>query len=171
MWRVSGCSTLMAKEMWSSAPVLLATGKKSPPTTVRPISSGQKSSWMSRLAILRITRKTPEANFSEVAVYEYSEEAYQKRMAERAESARLQAEQEAALKQARAEALRRPLIEMAPYGTLSLVDEIICGNEPSEHSLSESAATASQHGECLGSKGARAASRHRNRRLLLLPNR
>ncbi|TWU28830.1 hypothetical protein [Novipirellula artificiosorum] len=75
---------------------------------------------------LRITRITPGANFSEIAVYEYSDEAFQQRVALKAEKARREAERQAALQQAREEALKRPLIEMAPYGMLSLVDEIDC---------------------------------------------
>ena len=66
------------------------------------------------------------ANFTEVAVYEYTDEAYQEMLARKAEEARRKAEREAALKKAREEALQRPLVEMAPYGTLSLVDEIDC---------------------------------------------
>ena len=38
---------------------------------------------------LRITRKTPGANFSEIAVYEYSDEAYQEMLARKAEAAEL----------------------------------------------------------------------------------
>ncbi len=47
---------------------------------------------------LRITRKTPGANFSEIAVYEYSQEAYQAMLARKAEEARREAERQAALK-------------------------------------------------------------------------
>ncbi len=75
---------------------------------------------------VRITRQTPGANFSEIAIYEYTKEAYEQLLAARAEQARLQAERAAALRRAREEALRRPLIELPPYGTLSLVDEIDC---------------------------------------------
>ena len=48
---------------------------------------------------LRITRKTPGANFSEIAVYEYSEEAYQQMLARKAEEARREAERQAALEE------------------------------------------------------------------------
>lgn len=75
---------------------------------------------------LRITRITPGANFSEIAVYEYTDEAYQEMLARKAEEARREAERQAALKRAREEALKRPLIQMAPYGTLSLIEEIDC---------------------------------------------
>lgn len=99
---------------------------------------------------LRITRKTPGANFSEIAVYEYSDEAYQELLARQAEEARRQAEREAALAKAREEALRRPLIEMPPYGTLSLVDEIDCAQESPDHLFAQSPEKASHVETILG---------------------
>ena len=77
---------------------------------------------------LRSTRKTPGANFTEIAVYEYTDEAHQAMLARKAEAARQEAERQAALAKARQEALRRPLVEVPPYGTLSLVDEIVCSD-------------------------------------------
>jgi hypothetical protein len=84
---------------------------------------------------LRITRQTPGANFTEIAVYEYSPDAYQAMLARKAEEARREAERQAALKKAREEALRRPLVEMPPYGTLSLVDEVVCAAEHADREL------------------------------------
>ncbi len=99
---------------------------------------------------LRITRKAPGANFSEVAVYEYTESAYQELLARKAEEAKQAAEREAALTKAREEALRRPLVDMPPYGTLSLVDEIVCANHEPRHSFSESPAGNSRCETILG---------------------
>ena len=99
---------------------------------------------------LRITRKTPGANFSEVAVYEYSPEAYQAMLERKAEEVRREAERQAALKRAREEALKRPLIEMAPYGTLSLVDEIVCAVDGVSHGFSEAPEKASKVETILG---------------------
>ena len=98
---------------------------------------------------LRITRKTPGANFTEIAVYEYTDEAYQAALARKAEEARRETLRRAALKQAREEALKRPLIEMAPYGTLSLVDEIVCATA-ADRGFSESPANASRIETILG---------------------
>ena len=82
---------------------------------------------------LRVTRITPGANFSEIAVYEYTPEAHREMLARKAEQAKREAEREAMLKQARAEALKRPLVDMPPYGRLSLVEEINCATtEPNE---------------------------------------
>ena len=75
---------------------------------------------------LRITRKTPGAQFSEIAVYEHTPEAHQAMLAKKAEEQRLAVERSTALVKAREEALKRPLLEMEPFGTLSLVDEIDC---------------------------------------------
>lgn len=102
-----------------------------------------------RTRYLRITRQTPGANFTEIAVYEYTGEAYDALLVKRAEEARLQAERQAALKKARAEALQRPLVEMSPYGTLSLVDEIDCAAD-AEHQFSQFPAGASQLQTILG---------------------
>ncbi len=99
---------------------------------------------------LRITRKTPGANFTEIAVYEYSDEAYRARLAQKAEEARREAQRQAALAKAREEALRRPLVEMEPYGTLSLVDEVLCGADGRDHDFAEAPAGASRVKTILG---------------------
>jgi hypothetical protein len=99
---------------------------------------------------LRITRKTPGANFSEIAVYEYSAEAYQQMLARKAEDARRESERQSALAKAREEALRRPLVEMPPYGTLSLVDEVVCAADPAGRDFAESPAKGSRIETVLG---------------------
>jgi hypothetical protein len=101
---------------------------------------------------LRITRKTPGANFTEIAVYEYSDEAHQAMLARKAQEARREAERQAALKKAREEALKRSLFEMAPYGTLSLVDEIVCSADNVDHGFAESPAGVSKVETILGRK-------------------
>ena len=83
-------------------------------------------------------------------MYEYTDEAYQALLARQAEEARREAERQAALKKAREEALRRPLVEMAPYGTLSLVDEIVCSADGADRGFSESPAGASRVETILG---------------------
>ncbi len=99
---------------------------------------------------LRITRKTPGANFSEIAVYEYSEEAYQQMLARKADEARREGERQAALNKAREEALRRPLVEMPPYGTLSLVEEVVCAADSGGRDFAESPAMGSRIETILG---------------------
>jgi hypothetical protein len=99
---------------------------------------------------LRITRKSPGANFSEIAVYEYSEEAYRAMLARKAEEERREAERQAALKMARDEALRRPLVDLPPYGTLSLVDEIDCAADPADRGFAQSPEGATRIDTILG---------------------
>jgi len=98
---------------------------------------------------LRITRVAPGAHFTEIAVYEYSEEAYRAKRQREADEARREAQRQAALKAAREEALRRRLVEMPPYGTLSLVDEIVCADDDT-HAFSESPEGASRVETILG---------------------
>ncbi len=109
---------------------------------------------------LRITRKTPGANFSEVAIYEYTDDAYQELRARQAAATLRQAAHEAALKKARAEALKRPLVQLAPYGTLSLVDEIDCAQEPANHIFTQTPADAS-HVETILGRTARVLSKRK----------
>lgn len=99
---------------------------------------------------LRITRRTPGANFSEIAVYEYSPEAYQQLVTRQAEEAKREAERQAALAKARDEALRRPLVDLPPYGRLSLVDEVVCAAEPGDRVFAESPAKGSRIETILG---------------------
>lgn len=101
---------------------------------------------------LRITRKTPGANFSEIAVYEHTEEAYQALLARRREAALREAARQAALKKAREEALKRPLVTMAPYGVLSLVDIIDCAGDGAAHNFSQAPNDASRVTDILGRK-------------------
>jgi hypothetical protein len=82
---------------------------------------------------LRITRTTPGANFSEIAVYEYTDEQFRAMQLAKAEAARREHERKLALEKAREEALKRPLAEIEPFGTLSLVDEIECATQAPAH--------------------------------------
>lgn len=99
---------------------------------------------------VRLTRKTPGANFTEIALYEYTEQAYQERLAFKAKEAQREAVREKALRAARGEALRRPLVELAPYGTLSLVDEVDCSQENAGRIFSQAPDDASQVMTILG---------------------
>ncbi len=84
---------------------------------------------------LQITLKSPGANFSEIVLDAYSERGWKAVELAKAEAVRQAAEREAALKIAREEALKRPLITMAPFGKLSLVDQVECGSEAPGHNL------------------------------------
>lgn len=89
---------------------------------------------------LRLTVMEPAPGFNEIAVDAHSEKGYAALLARQAEERRREEERQAALKQAREEALKRPLIELEPYGTLSLVDFVDCTAAQPTHDFSENPA-------------------------------
>jgi hypothetical protein len=93
---------------------------------------------------LRVELKSPGAIVAELALYAYTDagyDAFLKRQAEakRAEeaAARERAERDAALERARQEAAIRPVVTMAPFGRLSLVDEVDLGAADPGHQFDE----------------------------------
>jgi hypothetical protein len=99
---------------------------------------------------LRLTIMTPAPAFTEIAVDAHSPKGYETLLAKRAEEHRLEQKRLAALKLAREEALKRPLIEMEPYGTLSLVDQIDCTAKTPTHGFSDNPAGCSHVETVLG---------------------
>jgi hypothetical protein len=85
---------------------------------------------------VRITRQDGGANFTEVAFYEYTPEAYEALQAKLAAEAKAKAEREAALAKAVEEMKKRPLVDAgAPFGKLYLIEEIDCATtEPTVQS-------------------------------------
>ncbi len=79
---------------------------------------------------LRLTLMSPGAIFTEIALDAYSPRGWAAKQAEAAEAARVAAEKAAALQRAREEALKRPQVEMPPFGRLSLVDEVNLAGAP-----------------------------------------
>lgn len=82
---------------------------------------------------LRLTLETPGAIFTEIALDAYSPTGWATVQAKQAETARREVERQTALAKAREEALKRPLVQMAPYGTLSLIDETDLGRPDPGH--------------------------------------
>jgi hypothetical protein len=99
---------------------------------------------------VRLEFQSPGAFVTEVAVYEYTAEAQRAMLDRKAAEARQQAEREAALKQARDEAERRPWVELAPFGRLRVVDQVDCGSDRPGHQFRESPAGASRVETILG---------------------
>lgn len=99
---------------------------------------------------LRLTVMTPAPGFNEIAVDAYSPKAYTALLARQEEERRREAERQAALKRAREEALKRPLIQLEPYGTLSLVDQIDCAAEKPTHGFVDNPAGCSRVETILG---------------------
>jgi hypothetical protein len=99
---------------------------------------------------LRLTVMTPAPGFTELAVDAHSQKGYAALLARKAEERRLEEERQAALRRAREEALKRPLREMEPYGTLSLVDEIDCAAANPTHGFADNPAGCSHVETILG---------------------
>ena len=101
---------------------------------------------------LRLTIMEGGAVFTEIAVDAYSEEGWQAVAAEREEKERIANERKLAMEKAREEALKRPLVEMAPYGKLSLVDEVDLGAEDPGHMFTPDGGNVPEITEILGRK-------------------
>ncbi len=99
---------------------------------------------------LRLTRMTPGANFSEIAVYEHSPAAWTALQKRKEEAARAEQVRQAQLQTAREQALRRPIVDMRPYGRLSLVDEIDCAAAQPTHAFAQTPADVSRVETILG---------------------
>lgn len=84
---------------------------------------------------LMLELKSAGAVFHEVVLDAYSERGWQAVKAAKAEAERKEVERQAALAKAKEEALKRPLVELAPYGRLSLVDEVACGAAQPGHEM------------------------------------
>jgi hypothetical protein len=103
-----------------------------------------------RARYLRLTFMTPAPGVAEIAVDVHSEKSFADLLARRAEARRLEQQRQAELRQARQEALQRPVIEMEPYGRLSLVDEIDCTAADPAHGFVENPSGCSQVKPVLG---------------------
>lgn len=101
---------------------------------------------------LRINLLDAGAIFTEIALDAYSPAGWQAIAEAKAEKERMDGERKLALEKAREEALKRPLVEMAPYGTLSLVDEVDLGAEDPGHLLQPDAGNPPKLVEILGRK-------------------
>jgi hypothetical protein len=102
---------------------------------------------------IRFTKMDQGANFSEIAVYEYTPEAYQAMVERKAAEEKARQEREAALAKAQEEMRRRPLVEVGePFGKLYLIDEVDCTTDGAEHMFSESPAGVSRVETILGKR-------------------
>ncbi|MCY2995666.1 MAG: hypothetical protein NTY19_48640 [Planctomycetota bacterium] len=99
---------------------------------------------------LMLEIKSAGAIFNEIALDAYSPRGWEAVQQAQAEAERTAAERQAALKLAREEALKRPLTELAPFGTLSLVDEVVCGAADPGHDMRSSPAGATRVETVLG---------------------
>ena len=131
--------------------VMFQTGAPDAWQDLRPLSTDRYMSWQSvpvdRVSrYLRIELRQPSAIFAEIALDAYSPKGWQARQTGLAAEAEAAMRRETAQAKARAEALRRPLRTLAPFGRLSLVEEVLCADDPGE----ESPAGASRRATVLG---------------------
>ena len=136
--------------------VVISYGKPGDWTELHTYDCGKYKQWI-RLPMdvttryVQLTRRTPGANFSEVALYAYTPEAYQAMLERKAAEAEARKKREAELAKAMEEMRKRPLIDVGePFGKLYLVDEINCAEEASEHDFVEDPPGASEVQTILG---------------------
>ncbi len=103
---------------------------------------------------VRLTRKEPGAVFTEIALYEYTPEAFEAMLAQKAAEEKARVEREAAIAKAQEEMRKRPLVDVGPpFGKLYLIDEIDCAAEPdADRHFVESPAGASRIETILGQR-------------------
>jgi len=133
-------ATLWIYDTNASGDLEISAGKPGEWKTVAAYDCKRYKSWVAlpldvTTRYLQITLKSPGANFSEIVLDAYSERGWKAVELAKAEAVRKAAEREEALKQARAEALKRPLITLAPFGKLSLVDQVECGAADPGHQM------------------------------------
>ena len=87
---------------------------------------------------LRVELKSPAAIFHELVLYAYTDEGFRALNARLDREKREREEREAALAKAKQEVANRPVVEMAPFGKLSLVDEVDVGAADPGHMFEES---------------------------------
>ncbi|MBW3635317.1 MAG: hypothetical protein KY445_02480 [Armatimonadetes bacterium] len=99
---------------------------------------------------LRVELKDSGANVTELILNAYTEAGFRAVSARLEKEKRERAEREAALRKAHEEVARRPVVEMAPFGKLSLVDEVDVGAGNVGHLFEESPKNTSKVETILG---------------------
>ena len=136
--------------------VVVSHGSPGTWTEVATYDCKQYKKWVSipldvTTRYLRFTRRTPGANFSEIALYEHTPEAHEAMLARKAAEAKEKAERDAALQRAMEEMKKRPLVDVGPpFGELPLIDEIDCGLPTPDHGFAEDPAGVSRVETILG---------------------
>jgi hypothetical protein len=149
-------STLWLYDTHNKGDVVISAGTPGAWREVASYDCGRYMHW-ARIPLdvtsryLRLTRMTPGAQFTEIAIYEHTPDAHRAMLERKAAEAKARAEREAALARARAEMKKRPLVELgAPFGKAYLVDEIDCGMARQEHGFVEDPAGASRVEDIFG---------------------
>ena len=147
--RETPLATLWFYDMNSKGDVLIEAGRPGAWTRVATYDCARYQSWAAvplevKTRYLRLTLQSPGAIFNEIALDAYSEAGYQAVQ-------NRETERQAALQQAHAEALKRPITEIEPFGRLSVVDEVACADADAGHGFADSPVGASRVETLLGS--------------------
>lgn len=136
--------------------VIISTGKPGQWTEKVTYDCGTYNTW-AKLTIdtptryIRLSRMSPNANFSEIAIYEHTDEAWDAIQAEQKKLADEKRQREEALQHALAEMKQRPLVDLGePFGKAYLVDEIDCTKPAGDREFAEYPSNISQVRTILG---------------------
>ena len=126
-------------------------------TPVATYDGGKYMSWSQiplnvKTRYLRVEVKGGQSNSAEMALYGYSDAGWQNYQTQKAAKETAAREKAASIEKAKAEVAKRPVVEMAPFGKLSLVDEIDLGAENPGHGFAQSPANSSHVATLLGQK-------------------
>ena len=130
------------------------------PGAWKPIATydgGKYLSWSQiplnvRTRYLRVEVKDGQSNSGEMALYGYSDAGWTNYLTQKAVAERAATEKAAAIEKARAEVANRPIVSMAPFGKLALVDEVDLGAAEPGHGFAQSPANVSRVETLLGQK-------------------
>ncbi|MEI6515754.1 MAG: hypothetical protein WCO77_07245 [bacterium] len=148
-------ATLWFYDMNSSGDVVIHAGKPGAWQVAATYDCTRYKSWVPvalnvTTRFLMLELKSAGAIFHEIVLDAYSERGGAAFKTAKAETDRKATERQAALKKAREEALKRPMVEMAPFGRLSLVDEVACGAADPGHMMRSDPANAVRGETILG---------------------
>lgn len=138
--KVGALATLWIYDSNNTGDLVIYAGKPDAWQEVTTFDCKRYKSWASipldiTTRYLMLELKSAGAIFNEIVLDAYSSRGWEAVKLAKAEAERKDAERASALKLAREEALKRPLTELAPFGTLSLVDEVDCGAADPGHTM------------------------------------
>ncbi len=101
---------------------------------------------------LRVEVKDGQSNSGELALYGYSDAGWNDYQKQKAAASTAATEKAAAIEKAKTEVANRPVVSMAPFGKLALVDEVDLGADNPGHGFAQSPANVSRVETILGQK-------------------
>ncbi len=136
--------------------VVISVGGPGAWKKVATYGCGSYMSWQSvpldvKTRYIQLAQQDGQANFTEIALYAYTPEQWTQVQQDKEAAAKEKATRDAAIAKARAEVKNRPTIDLgAPFGKVTLVDEIDVGAADPGHLFTQSPEGASQVEQILG---------------------